>query len=90
MLSERFERKDMKRALLYLDFAVVVVFTIALVILVKNAYAAGFFEAVGSAGEQDGRFWAMMRDTAVVTASLAWIMFRFFKDKLADTKNPWA
>ncbi len=90
MLSERYERNDVKRYLLYLDFVVAVIFGVALVLLVKNAYLAGFFEAAGSAGEQHARFWAMMSNVALLTASLSWIMFRFFKDKLADTKNPWA
>ncbi|HVL48339.1 MAG TPA: hypothetical protein VM889_07275 [Candidatus Thermoplasmatota archaeon] len=89
MVTSRFDRRDTKKILLYVDLAVILVFAVSLVLLVKDAYAAGFYEA-SAAGERLGQsLWFMARETAFLVASLAWIFFRFFKDKLVEIQNPW-
>lgn len=89
MMTARFEKQDVKKAFLYLDVLVVGVFAISLIVLVRDAYIAGYWDARDST-LQARSFWAMTRDVAFVVASLSWIFFRFFREKMSALANPWA
>lgn len=90
MMATHYERRDVKRFLLYVDLVVVAIFVTALVLLVKDAYAAGFYEATASGENLGQNLWYMARETAFLVASLAWIFFRFFKDKITELQSPWS
>ncbi|MHB8605476.1 MAG: hypothetical protein ACYDCK_09495 [Thermoplasmatota archaeon] len=79
----------MKRVFLYLDVLVIGIFAISLSLLVRDAYVAGYWEN-RELGLHNLGFWAMMRDAAFLVASLAWVFFRYFKDKVTALQNPWA
>ncbi len=88
-MTENLEKRDVKRMLFYGDILVVGIFVIALALLVRDAYSAGFYYAANDLDAHTRSLWYMARETAFLTAALAWIFVRFFKDKLVDLQNPW-
>lgn len=89
MMTARFEKRDFKRIFLYIDILVIAIFSVALVMLVRNAYAAGFYEG-RDVGLQGQNLWYMARDAVFVATSLAWIFFRYFRTQVQALTNPWA
>lgn len=89
MMTQNFEKQEIKRFLFYGDILVVGIFVIALALLVRDAYFAGWYMATGNTAEHTRNLWYMARETAFLTASLAWIFVRFFKDKLQSLNDPW-
>lgn len=90
MMTARFERRQLKRWFFYVDVLVIGVFALALVMLVRDAYTAGFYEAVSAFDIQSAMFWAMLRDVAFLVGSLSWIFYRFFKNSAKELSNPWS
>ncbi len=87
-MTARFEKKEFKRMFLYVDVLVLGVFAIALIMLVRDAYVAGYWESRDLAHHSQ-QYWYMMRDVVFLVASLGWIFVRYFKDKLVALENPW-
>lgn len=88
VMTRRFGKNEFKRIFLYLDVLVVGIFAIALTLLVRDAYVAGFWEA-RDVSLQSLSMWAMVRDAVFLVASMGWIFVRYFKDKIVSLENPW-
>lgn len=89
MMTARFEKRDFKRIFLYLDILVMAIFAVSLVVLVRDAYVAGFYEQ-RVADLYSINFWAMMRDAVFVVGSLAWMFFRYFRQQVQAFQDPWS
>lgn len=89
MMTARFEKRDFKKIFLYLDMLVIGIFAVSLVVLIRDAYVAGFYEQ-RVANLYSHNFWAMLRDAVFVVASLSWIFFRYFRTQVAAFQDPWA
>lgn len=89
MMTARFEKREFKRFFVYGDVLVLGIFAIALTMLVRDAYVAGFWED-RDAAMQSRHYWYMMRDIVFLVGSASWIFYRHFKDKIAALQNPWA
>jgi hypothetical protein len=88
MMTARLEKRDFKKIFLYLDILVIAIFAVSLVLLVRDAYVAGFYEQ-RVMDLYSVNFWAMLRDAVFVVASLSWIFYRYFRSDVADLANPW-
>ena len=88
MMTARFERRDLAKAFLGLDLLVTALFAVALMLLVRDAYLAGFYQA-RDANLYGQAFWAMIRDAVFLVGTLAWIFFRHFRGELQLLKDPW-
>ena len=89
MMTARLEKRDFKKIFLYLDILVIAIFAVSLVVLIRDAYVAGFYEQrVGELYSLN--FWAMLRDAVFVVGSLSWIFYRYFRVQVAEFANPWA
>ncbi|MHB8585841.1 MAG: hypothetical protein ACYDDF_08410 [Thermoplasmatota archaeon] len=89
-MTNRFERQQIDRALIFLDIAVVLVFLVSLTLLVFDAYGAGFYEAAANDAAHSTTFWHMVRDIAFVMISLGYFVTRHFKVALTRATSPWA
>ena len=89
MMTARFEKNDFKKIMLYLDLLVLGIFAVSLVVLVRDAYTAGFYEQRVTA-LYGKHFWAMLRDSVFVVGSLSWIFYRYFRSQVAQFADPWA
>lgn len=89
MMTARFEKRDFKKIFLYLDMLVIGIFAVSLVLLIRDAYVAGFYEQRVS-DLYSHNFWAMLRDAVFVVGSLSWIFFRYFRTQVAAFEDPWA
>lgn len=89
MMTARLEKRDFKKIFLYLDLLVLAIFAVSLVVLIRDAYVAGFYEQ-RAADLYSDNFWAMLRDAVFVVGSLAWIGFRYFKVQAREFADPWA
>ena len=87
-MTARFEKGDFKKIFLYLDILVMAIFAVSLVVLIRDAYVAGFYEQ-RAADLYSINFWAMLRDAVFVVGSLAWIFFRYFRSQIAEFQDPW-
>lgn len=89
MMTARFEKRDFKKIFLYLDVLVVGIFAVSLVVLIRDAYVAGFYEQ-RVADLYSYNFWAMLRDAVFVVGSLSWIFYRYFRSQVSQFADPWA
>ena len=88
MMTTRFEKRDFKKIFLYLDILVMAIFAVSLVVLVRDAYVAGFYEQ-RVADLYSLNFWAMLRDAVFVVGSLAGMFFRYFRTQVSTFADPW-
>ena len=89
MMTARFEKRDFKKMFLYLDMLVIGIFAVSLVVLIRDAYVAGFYEQrVESLFTEN--FWAMLRDAVFVVGSLSWIFYRYFRNQISAFQDPWS
>lgn len=88
MMTARFEKRDFQKIFLYLDILVMAIFAVSLVVLIRDAYVAGFYEQ--RVDElYSANFWAMLRDAVFVVGSLSWIFYRYFRSQVASFADPW-
>ena len=88
MMTARFEKREFKKIMLYLDVLVLGIFAVSLVVLVRDAYVAGFWEQ-RDASLYSFAFWAMMRDAVFIVGSLSWIFYRYCKTQASQFADPW-
>lgn len=89
MMTEKYEKADIKKWFFYVDIVVIGIFALSLVLLVRDAYAAGFVDSFVVQNETNGHYWNMMRDAAFLVGSLSWIFYRYFKNSVKVMQNPW-
>jgi len=82
--------KAWQRWLFYIDVIVIAIFIIAIVYLVKDAFWAGYYRALGSSyiNEYGRAIWHVSKDVAFLTGSLAWFFYRFFRCQFLLLKKP--
>ncbi|MFA5861811.1 MAG: hypothetical protein WDA16_08960 [Candidatus Thermoplasmatota archaeon] len=89
MMTARFEKREFKKIFLYLDLVVCAIFAVSLVVLIRDAYVAGFYEQRVS-DLYSISFWAMMRDAVFVVGSLSWLFYRYLRTQAREFADPWA
>lgn len=88
-MTEKYEKRQMKKWFFYVDIIVVGIFALSLVLLVRDAYAAGFVDSYVIQTEVNGAYWLMLRDAAFCVGSLSWFFYRYFKNSVKVLQNPW-
>lgn len=81
------DRQDWGRVLFYTDLVVMAVFVVSLVLLVVNAYTAGFRVQSADYAASHQALWNVAIATGFMVGSLAWIFFRFFKHQYAALRR---
>lgn len=89
MMTARFEKHEFKKIFLYLDVLVLGIFAVSLVVLVRDAYVAGFWESRNDS-LYSAAFWAMLRDAVFVVGSLSWIFYRYCRTQAQAFADPWS
>lgn len=89
MMTARFEKRDFKKIFLYLDILVLAIFSVSLVVLVRDTYVAGFWEQRNEALYATN-FWGMLRDAVFVVGSLSWLFYRYLRTQSREFADPWA
>jgi hypothetical protein len=89
MMTENLEKRDVKKMFFYVDIVVIGIFALSLVMLVRDAYAAGFLDSYLVQSTANVSYWNMMRDAAFLVGSLSWIFYRYFKNSVKVLQNPW-
>ncbi|HEV8360177.1 MAG TPA: hypothetical protein VGR28_06965 [Candidatus Thermoplasmatota archaeon] len=89
MMTANLEKRDVKRMFFYVDIIVIGVFCLSLVLLVRDAYVAGWLDSYVVQREVNVSFWNMLRDAAFLVGSLSWIFYRYFKNSVKVMQNPW-
>jgi hypothetical protein len=88
-MTARFEKRDFKKIFLYLDILVIAIFSVSLVVLIRDAYVTGFYEQ-RVADLYALSFWAMARDAVFVVGSLSWLFYRYLRVAAREFTDPWA
>ena len=88
-MTARLEKRDFKKIFLYLDVLVLGIFAVSLVVLVRDAYVAGYWEN-RDASLYSASFWAMLRDAVFVVGSLSWIFYRYCRTQAQAFADPWS
>jgi hypothetical protein len=89
-MTEKYEKRQMKKWFFYIDILVVGVFALSIVLLVRDAYAAGFLDSYVKQETANVAYWLMLRDAAFLVGSLSWFFYRYFKNSVKVLQNPWA
>jgi hypothetical protein len=89
MMTEKWEKSEIKKWFFYVDIVVIGIFALSLVLLVRDAYAAGMVDSYVVQDAANGHYWNMMRDAAFLVGSLSWIFYRYFKNSVKVLQNPW-
>lgn len=89
MMTEKWEKRQIKKWFFYVDLLVVGVFALSLVLLVRDAYAAGFLDQFVVQEVANPHYWLMLRDAAFLVGSLSWFFYRYFKNSVKVMENPW-
>lgn len=90
MMTANYQKSDIKRMFFYVDVVVLGIFALSLIVLVRDAYAAGFLDSYAVQATSNPHFWNMMRDAAFVIGALSWFFYRYFKNSIKVLQNPWA
>jgi hypothetical protein len=90
MMTERYEKSQIKKWFFYVDILVIGVFALSLVLLVRDAYSAGWLDSYVIQDHVNGAYWLMLRDAAFLVGSLSWFFYRYFKNSVKVLQNPWA
>lgn len=90
MMTEKFEKREIKKWFFYVDILVIGIFALSLILLVRDAYAAGWVDSYVIQDQVNGAYWRMMRDAAFLVGSLSWFFYRYFKNSVKVLQNPWA
>ena len=80
------DTKKWRRWLFYIDIIVIAIFIISIVVLVQDAYMAGYHYGLSA---HDTYLWNMARDVAFLTGSVAWVFYRFFRNEFLVLRYPW-
>lgn len=83
------DRRDWARVLFYTDLIVIAVFMVSLILLVVNAYHAGYALQFTKYADSHTALWKVTVATGFMVGSMAWIFFRFFKNQYLAMKRPY-
>lgn len=75
------ERAQWHRYLFYVDLAVVALFVISLILLIRHSFMAGQWYAKGEFSIATDGMWLIVADTVFLTGAICWIFFRFFRNQ---------
>ena len=83
------DRREWSRWLFYTDLVVIAVFMVSLILLVVNAYYAGYALQFTDYADSNTAMWKVAVATGFLVGSLAWIFFRFFKNQYLAMQRPY-
>ena len=83
------ESRRTNQLLFYLDIVLLGLGSLALVVLVHDAFAAGF-ASQRDAAAYSGYIWRMATEGILLTLSMSYFLVRFYKARIKDLANPWA
>lgn len=83
------DRRQWNKVLFYTDLIVIAIFAVSMILLVVNAYHAGFELQFSRYATSHDALWKVSVATAFLVGSLAWIFFRFFKAQYAVMQRPY-
>lgn len=89
MMTSTHEKGEFKKWFLYLDVLVIGIFALSLILLVRDAYAAGFLDSYQVQTTANVHYWNMLRDAAFIVGALSWFFYRYFKNSIKVLQNPW-
>ncbi|MGB0653175.1 MAG: hypothetical protein ACPGQL_08225 [Thermoplasmatota archaeon] len=78
---QQVDRATWRRYLFYIDLAVIAIFALSLVLLVRHTFAAGQFYERDEFTIATRSLWLVVGDTAFLVGSLGWIFYRFFRNQ---------
>lgn len=78
---QKIDRQTWRRYLFYIDLAILAVFAVSLVLLVRHTFVAGQLQAMGEFTLSNQTLWQVVADTAFLVASFSWIVYRFFRNE---------
>lgn len=82
------DRREWSRFLFYTDLIVITIMVISTVLLVVNAYTAGYQLQMEQYAASHNTLWKVAASTAFLVGSMAWVFFRFFKNQYLAMKRP--
>lgn len=82
------DRQEWNRVLFYTDLLVIAVFMVSLVLLVVNAYHAGYQLQFSEYADSHTSLWRVAVATGFMVGSLSWIFFRFFRNQYVAMQKP--
>jgi hypothetical protein len=83
------DRRDWARVLFYTDLVVIAICVVSIVLLVTNAYYAGYWLQTADYTAGHAALWKVTIATGFLVGSLAWIFFRFFKNQYVVMQRPY-
>jgi hypothetical protein len=79
--AQKIDRATWRRYLFYIDLAVICIFAIALILLVRHTWQGGRLYESGEFSSSTNALWLVVGDTAFMVGALGWIFYRFFRNQ---------
>lgn len=64
------------------------IFAIATIYLAKDSFMAGYYRGLPDVNKYGSFLWNVTRDTAFITATIIWLIFRHFRCQFLLAKKP--
>ncbi len=78
---QRVDRRTWDRYLFYTDLVIFTIFSLSLILLVRHTFLAGQDYNAGDLSSANRALWLVVGDTVFLVGSLAWIVYRFFRNQ---------
>lgn len=82
------ETRRKNQFLFYMDIVILGVGAVALVLLVHDAFTAGFTSQTNPSLYED-LLWNVVVEAVVVGAAMTYFLVRFFRIRVRELSNPW-
>lgn len=79
--AQKVDRATWRRYVFYVDLAVIAIFAVALILLVRHTWQGGMLYERGSFSSSTNALWLVVADTAFLVGALGWIFYRFFRNQ---------
>ncbi len=78
---QQIERRTWQKYLFYMDLAVIAIFCVSLILLVRHTFLAGLLYDRGEFSSSTRALWLVVGDAVFLVGSLGWVFYRFFKNQ---------
>ncbi len=78
---QKVDRGTWRKYLFYIDLAVIAIFMLSIVLLVRHTFMAGQWYERDELSLATRGLWLVVGDTAFLVAALGWIFYRFFRNQ---------
>lgn len=82
------DRRAWKKYLFYVDMVVWGIFALSVSYVVGNIYLVGFYEGAAQSMSHEASWWKAFIGLSFMTAALAWVFFRFWKNGFLAIRRP--